>query len=65
MEAKEKDKVILKAWTNTATLSTATANVTVKRSTEISVEPTRNYSMPFYKSNNTGANTNPYRWLIL
>lgn len=65
MEAKEKDKVILKAWTNTATLSTSTANVTVKRSTEISVEPTRNYSMPFYKSNNTGANTNPYRWLIL
>jgi hypothetical protein len=66
VEAKEKGKVMLKAWTNTATLTGSTHDITVKHSTEIYATPKKNYSMPIY-NNKTLSKTNnyPYRWLIL
>jgi hypothetical protein len=64
IEAKEKDKIILKAWTTSATVPVGNNNVTIKHTTEISAEPKRNYSMPIYTNNKTTSN-NPYKWLIL
>jgi hypothetical protein len=64
MEAKEKDKVMLKAWTTSATVPAQTHNVTIKQTTEIYATPSRNYSMPIY-TNKQNTNSNPYRWLIL
>lgn len=66
IEAKEKDKVILKAWTTSATVPGKNCDVTIKRTTEISAAPKNNYAMPFYTSNqNKNTSLNPYRWLIL
>ena len=65
LEAKEKDKVILKAWTTSATVPVSTHNVTVKQTTEVYATPNRNYSMPIYTNNQNTRNSNPYRWLIL
>jgi hypothetical protein len=65
LEAKEKDKVILKAWTTSATVPGPTHNVTVKQTTEVYATPNRNYSMPIYTNNQNTRNSNPYRWLIL
>ena len=66
IEAKEKDKVILKAWTTSATVPGKNCDVTIKRTTEISAAPKNNYAMPFYTSNqNKTVSLNPYRWLIL
>ena len=66
IEAKEKDKVILKAWTTSATIPGKNCDITIKRTTEISAAPKNNYAMPFYTSNqNKNASLNPYRWLIL
>lgn len=65
LEAKEKDKVILKAWTTSATVPGPTHNVTVKQTTEVYATPNRNYSMPIYTNNQNARNSNPYRWLIL
>lgn len=66
IEAKEKDKVILKAWTTSATVPGKNCDITIKRTTEISAAPKNNYAMPFYTSNqNKNASLNPYRWLIL
>ena len=65
LEAKEKDKVILKAWTTSATVPMSTHNVTVKQTTEVYATPNRNYSMPIYTNNQNARNSNPYRWLIL
>ena len=65
LEAKEKDKVILKAWTTSATVPGPTHNVTVKQTTEVYATPNRNYSMPIYTNNHNTRNSNPYRWLIL
>ena len=65
LEAKEKDKVILKAWTTSATVPGPTHNVTVKQTTEVYAAPNRNYSMPIYTNNQNTRNSNPYRWLIL
>ena len=66
IEAKEKDKVILKAWVNTATLTGNTHNINIKQTTEISASPNKNYVAPFY-SNKTLSNSNqhPYRWFTL
>ena len=64
IEAKEKDKIMLKAWTTSATVPVGNNNITIKRTTEISAEPKRNYSMPIYTNNKTTSN-NPYKWLIL
>jgi hypothetical protein len=65
IEAKEKDKVILKAWATSATIPDKNYDVTIKNTTEISVAPKNNYAMPFYtgKRSNSGS-LNPYRWLI-
>ena len=65
LEAKEKDKVILKAWTTSATVPGPSHNVTVKQTTEVYATPNRNYSMPIYTNNQNTRNSNPYRWLIL
>ena len=64
--AKEKDKAMLKAWTASATLTaqTTTHNITYK--TEVTIEPKKNYQMPFY-TNKTLKNDkfSAYRWLIV
>ena len=66
IEAKEKDKIILKAWTTSATVPGKNCDVTIKRTTEISAAPKNNYAMPFYTSNqNKNTSLNPYRWLIV
>ena len=66
IEAKEKDKIILKAWTTSANVPGKNCDITIKRTTEISAAPKNNYAMPFYTSNqNKNVSLNPYRWLIL
>jgi hypothetical protein len=64
MEAKEKDKIILKAWTTSTTAQIGDHNVTVKKTTEISASPTRNYYMPIYSDKKSSQTSYPYRWLI-
>lgn len=61
-QAVAKDKIILKAWTTSANLPNT--NITVKKTTEISIEPTKKFIMPIYKSENTATLANSYRWLI-
>ena len=65
LNAKEKDRIILKAWTTSTTVPVGSNNITVKKTTEVSVEPKRNYSMPIYSSKNLSKTSNPYKWLIL
>lgn len=65
--AKEKDKVLLKSWvaSNTVTASTQTHDIRVN--TEISITPKRNYVMPFYNGQSKKEIQDkfaPYRWLI-
>ena len=65
-EAKEKDKIMLKAWTTSATVPGKNCDITIKKTTEISAAPKNNYAMPFYTSNQSkNVSLNPYRWLIL
>ena len=61
-QAVAKDKIILKAWTSSANIPGT--NVTIKKTTEISAEPTKKYGMPIYKSKNSNT-YNGYRWLIV
>ena len=61
-QAIAKDKIILKAWTSSASIPNT--NITVRKTTEISVEPTKKYGMPFYTNSNTQTLANSYRWLI-
>jgi hypothetical protein len=61
-QAAAKDKIILKAWTTSASLPNS--NVVVKKSTEISIEPIKKYGLPFYKGSNSETLANSYRWLI-
>ena len=61
-QAVAKDKIILKAWTSSANLPNT--NLTLKKTTEISVEPTKKYGMPFYTNKNTETLMDSYRWLI-
>lgn len=63
LQAQAKDKVILKAWTASATLPEA--KVTIKNTTEISIEPKKKYDMPIYTNKNTNTLANSYRWLIV
>ena len=66
LEAKEKDKIMLKAWTTSATVPCKNCDITIKRTTEISAAPKNNYAMPFYTSSqNKSTSLNPYRWLIV
>ena len=66
LEAKEKDKIILKAWTTSATVPGKNCDITIKKTTEISAAPKNNYAMPFYTSSQSkNVSLNPYRWLIL
>ena len=64
--AKEKDKAMLKAWTASATLTaqTPTHNISVK--TEVSIEPKKEYQMPFYTNKTLQQDKfSAYRWLIV
>ena len=64
--AKEKDKAILKAWTASATLTASTPTHNIKISSEITVEPKKNYQMPFYTNKDLKNDKfSPYRWLIV
>ena len=64
--AKEKDKAILKAWTASATLTASTPTHNIKISSEITVEPKKNYKMPFYTNKDLKNDKfSPYRWLIV
>lgn len=64
---KEKDKVLLKSWVSTATATASTPTHNIKYTSEISIEPKKNYQLPFYTNNNNGHNSmfDAYRWLIL
>ena len=66
IEAKEKDKSMLKAWTASAKITASTPSHNVVVSTEISIEPKKKYQMPFY-TNSTLKNDkfSAYRWLIV
>ena len=65
IKSKEKDKVILKAWTNTAKIQTDKLNYTIKQNTEISVSPIKKYNLPIYGSNSNSSKTPfPYMWLL-
>ena len=61
-QAVAKDKIILKAWTSSATLPNS--NITIKKTTEISMDPNKKYSMPFYTNKSNNNNFGYYRWLI-
>jgi hypothetical protein len=61
-QAVAKDKIILKAWTSSSNLPNT--NLTVRKTTEISVEPAKKYGMPFYTNKNTETLMDSYRWLI-
>lgn len=64
---KEKDKVLLKSWVSTATATASTPTHNIKYTTEVSIEPKKNYQMPFYTNNNSNHNSlfDAYRWLVL
>ena len=64
---KEKDKVLLKSWVSTATATASTPTHNIKYTTEVSIEPKKNYQMPFYTNNNSNHNNlfDAYRWLVL
>ena len=61
-QAVAKDKIILKAWTTSTNIPNT--NITVKKTTEISLDPIKKYGMPFYTNKNTETLANSYRWLI-
>ena len=61
-QAVAKDKIILKAWTTSVNIPNT--NVTVRKTTEISLDPIKKYGMPFYTNKNTETLANSYRWLI-
>lgn len=64
--AKEKDKAILKAWTASATLTASTPTHNIRVTSEITVEPKKNYQMPFYTNKDLKNDKfSPYRWLIV
>jgi hypothetical protein len=65
LNAKEKDRMILKAWTTSSTIPVGNNNVTIKKTIEVSAEPKRNYSMPIYSNKQTSTSSYPYKWLIL
>jgi hypothetical protein len=65
LNAKEKDRMILKAWTTSSTIPVGSNNVTIKKTIEVSAEPKRNYSMPIYSNKQTSSSSYPYKWLIL
>ena len=65
--AKEKDKVLLKAWVTSKSATASTETHDIKVTTEISITPKKNYTMPFFtgESNKEKADKfAPYRWLI-
>ena len=63
LQAQEKDKVILKSWTASANLPQA--NVTIKSTTEISIEPKKKPNLPIYTNKTTNSLSDSYRWLIV
>ena len=64
--AKEKDKAMLKAWTASATLTAQTKTHNVKISTEITIEPKKEYQKPFYTNKDLKQDKFAgYRWLIV
>ena len=64
--AKEKDKAMLKAWTASATLTAQTPTHSISVKTEVSIEPKKNYQMPFYTNKTLKQDKfSAYRWLIV
>ena len=63
IQAQEKDKVILKSWTASANLPQG--KVTIKNTTEISIDPRKKPNMPFYTNKSTNRISDSYRWLII
>jgi hypothetical protein len=62
LQAKEKDKIILKAWSISSNVPNI--NTSTNKTSEISITPKKQYIMPIYKADNTKL-TNNYRWLIV
>lgn len=65
--AKEKDKVLLKSWVASNSITASTATHDIRVNTEISITPKRNYAMPFYSGESKKEKQDkfaPYRWLI-
>ena len=65
--AKEKDKVLLKSWITSKTVTAATDTHNVRLTTEIEITPKRTYTMPFFTGESKKEKQDkfaPYRWLI-
>ena len=65
--AKEKDKVLLKSWITSKTVTAATDTHNVRLTTEIEITPKKTYTMPFYSGESKKEKQDkfaPYRWLI-
>lgn len=67
MEAKEKTKVMLKAWTASATVSASTPTHNISVTKTVSIEPKKNYTLPFYTNKEIDKNDKygAYKWLIV
>lgn len=66
IEARSKDKMILKAWKSSSSIQTETPTHNVKIKTEISIEPKKNFVMPFYSGSENAKKDiyAPYRWVL-
>ncbi len=66
IKAIEKDKIMLKAWVKSSTEVLPTSTHSIDRNKEISIEPKKTFTMPFYRGSNIGKEDKfgGYRWLI-
>ena len=66
IKAVEKDKIMLKAWVKSSTEALPTSTHSIDRNKEISIEPKKTFTMPFYRGSNIGKEDKfgGYRWLI-
>ena len=62
-KAKDKDKVLLKAWKHSQSVTKETENATITVNTEIVVKPKKHYPKPFYKAKDDNVR-NPYGWMM-
>ena len=62
-KAKDKDKVLLKAWKHSQSITKETENATITVNTEIVVKPKKHYPKPFYKAKDDNIR-NPYGWMM-
>ena len=58
--------MILKAWKSSSSIQTETPTHNVKIKTEISIEPKKNFVMPFYSGSEKAKKDiyAPYRWVL-